>query len=507
MTLFEAVRGAMRRLHRSPRTEEAYLHWIRELIRFHDGKHPRQMTADDITAFLNDLAVRRRTAASTQNQALCAIVFLYKSVLDQEMGHLAGLQRARRPEHLPTVLSRADVLAVIERLSPPFRLIAEILYGSGLRLMECLSLRVKDIDLERQQISEIAGGAPAKRKVTPKSSSAQHFVRLPGSPAGRRERLPWRADMVRSRDNSLERGATRRTVLCAALAAGAAAALLGAHRAMSGGGTERSGVMGQSTQSSRSTRMPVGFVAHGAPTMALDAGKGADLSRWARRMQAPAAYLMISAHWQDTPIQLSSTQPTELVYDFYGFPDELYRVRHDAPAASWLADRIEAILGSGQVRRSARGLDHGAWTPLRHFDPEARVPVLQVSMPQTMSPSELVAMGRSLAPLRDEGVFLLGSGNLTHNLRRLDFSDRRGPDAWAVEFDTWVEEALRRGDVDALADMDARAPAARLAHPTDEHYRPLLVALGAAGDDLKRLDFPVTGFEFANLTRRSVQMG
>jgi site-specific recombinase XerD len=110
------------------------------------------MTAEDITAFLNDLAVRRRTAASTQNQALCAIVFLYKSVLEREMGHLAGLQRARRPEHLPTVLSHADVLAVLERLSPPYRLIAEILYGSGLRLMECLSLRVKDIDLGRQQI-------------------------------------------------------------------------------------------------------------------------------------------------------------------------------------------------------------------------------------------------------------------------------------------------------------------------------------------------------------------
>ncbi len=152
MTLFEAVHGAMRRLHRSPRTEEAYLHWIRELIRFHRGKHPRQMTAEEITAFLNDLAVRRRTSASTQNQALCAIVFLYKSVLEQDMGHLAGLQRARRPEHLPTVLSRADVLVLLEHLSPPFRLIAELLYGSGLRLMECISLRVKDIDLGRQQI-------------------------------------------------------------------------------------------------------------------------------------------------------------------------------------------------------------------------------------------------------------------------------------------------------------------------------------------------------------------
>ena len=152
VTLFEALRATIRRLHFSPRTEEAYLHWTREFIRFHGRRHPREMGGDEITAFLNDLAVRRRVSASTQNQALCALVFLYRKVLQLEMPALEGLDRARRPDHLPTVLSRRDVIALLDQLAPPFRLIGEILYGAGLRLNEALSLRVKDIDLERHQI-------------------------------------------------------------------------------------------------------------------------------------------------------------------------------------------------------------------------------------------------------------------------------------------------------------------------------------------------------------------
>jgi integrase len=141
MTLLEAVRGTLRRLHYSPRTEEAYLHWIRTLIRFHRPRHPRELGAAEITAFLNHLAVERRASASTQNQALCAVVFLYRRVFDLPMPELDGLTRARRPEHLPAVLSRREVLALLDKLEPSFRLVGELLYGSGLRLMECLGLR------------------------------------------------------------------------------------------------------------------------------------------------------------------------------------------------------------------------------------------------------------------------------------------------------------------------------------------------------------------------------
>ena len=152
MTLIEAVQTTIRRLHWSPRTEEAYLHWIRAFIRFHGGRHPRDMGAPEITAFLNHLAVKRRSVASTQNQALCALIFLYRRVLDLRLPALEGLERARRPGHLPAVLSRRDVHALLDQLVPPFHLIGELLYGSGLRLLECLSIRVKDVDIERRQI-------------------------------------------------------------------------------------------------------------------------------------------------------------------------------------------------------------------------------------------------------------------------------------------------------------------------------------------------------------------
>ena len=159
MTLLEAISGTIRRLHDSPRTEEAYLHWIRAFVAFHGGRHPRTLGAAEITAFLNHLAVDRHTSASTQNQALCALVFLYRRVLALDLPVLVGLERAQRPHHLPAVLSRREVNALLEHLEPPFRVIAELLYGSGLRLMESVSIRVKDVDLERHQIVVRRGGS------------------------------------------------------------------------------------------------------------------------------------------------------------------------------------------------------------------------------------------------------------------------------------------------------------------------------------------------------------
>jgi integron integrase len=153
MTLIEAIRATIRRLHLSPRTEEAYLHWHRAFIRFHGGRHPRDLGSDDVTAFLNHLAVERRVSAATQNQALCAIVFLYRRVLEREDLALEGLARARTPERLPEVLSVDEVRAVLAALRPPFALIGGLLYGAGLRLLEALSLRVKDVDFARHQLA------------------------------------------------------------------------------------------------------------------------------------------------------------------------------------------------------------------------------------------------------------------------------------------------------------------------------------------------------------------
>ena len=153
MTLFEAVSATIRRLHDSPRTEEAYLRWVREFIRSHHRRHPRERGAAEITAFLNDLPVRRRTSASTPTHALCARVFPSRKVLEIEMPALAGLERAQRPRHLPNVLSRRAVLAQLDRLEPTFRPLGELLSGAGLCVQEALSRRVKDVDLERHPLT------------------------------------------------------------------------------------------------------------------------------------------------------------------------------------------------------------------------------------------------------------------------------------------------------------------------------------------------------------------
>ena len=257
-----------------------------------------------------------------------------------------------------------------------------------------------------------------------------------------------------------------------------------------------------------SRRMPVGFVGHGAPLLALDRVKGGDLTRWADALpRRPSAVLVISAHWERAPATLSSTRAgTGLVYDFSGFPRPLYEVRHDAPVAPELAKDVIRLLESWRPEASDRGLDHGAWTPLRHFDPEATLPTLQLSMPYSASMPELVALGRALAPLREKDVWIVGSGNVTHNLRRLERDGSKVSTSWATEFDAWVVEALSAGDIDALCNAE-RAPGWALAHPTPDHYRPLLVALGAAGSDVTTIRFPIVGFELGTLSRRSVEFG
>jgi integron integrase len=165
MSLIEALRNNLRRLHCSPRTEDSYLHWTRAFIRLHDGRHPGEMAPPEATAFLNHRTMQRRVAASTQKKALCALVFLYKRVLSLEGPSLKGLERARRPEHLPVVLARHEVQTLLDALDRFFGLIAKMLRGSGLRLLECLALRVKDVDLDRRQITVRRGKGSHDRAV------------------------------------------------------------------------------------------------------------------------------------------------------------------------------------------------------------------------------------------------------------------------------------------------------------------------------------------------------
>ena len=264
-----------------------------------------------------------------------------------------------------------------------------------------------------------------------------------------------------------------------------------------------------SAQSSKPARkgMPSIFLAHGSPLLLDDAQWVFELGAWAAAMPRPEAVLMISAHWVDAPVTLGAPRTVPLVYDFYGFPERYYQVRYAAPGAPELAARVRSLLSPSQPVASdeARGLDHGAYVPLVAMYPRADVPVLQISIP-TMDPAKLVALGRALAPLREEGVLLVGSGFLTHNMRAIRW-EGGPPPSWASEFDEWAKTVLERRDVDALAKYREAAPGVRMALPTHEHFVPVAVALGASVDRSEPVSFPIAGFTYGSFTKRSVQFG
>lgn len=253
-------------------------------------------------------------------------------------------------------------------------------------------------------------------------------------------------------------------------------------------------------------RMPAIFLAHGAPPLLEDTGWMGELRGWAERLPKPKSVLMLSAHWENRPIAVGATRPVPLIYDFYGFPKKYYRLRYSAPGAPELASRIRALLEPKQkvVDIPERGLDHGAYVPLLAMYPEADVPVLQVSLP-SLAARDLFQLGQALSPLRNEGVLIVGSGFLTHNLRRMDRRPGAVTPTWAKDFDAWCAETLANKDVDALFDYQNRAPGVRIALPTHEHFAPVSVALGAAADG--DVSFPITGFWFGSMTRRSAQFG
>jgi 4,5-DOPA dioxygenase extradiol len=257
---------------------------------------------------------------------------------------------------------------------------------------------------------------------------------------------------------------------------------------------------------SSSSTMPVVFLAHGAPPLLDDAGWIAELAAWAEAMPRPRAIVVVSAHWEHRPLAIGATRPLPLIYDFHGFPDRFYQLVYPSPGAPEVAQRIRGLLADARipcVDEPDRGLDHGSYIPLMCMYPAADIPVLQISLPSESS-AELLEVGRALAPLRREGVLVIGSGFLTHNLRAWRGQD--GTPAWASEFDAWAADAIGRRDIDALLDYRRRAPGVREALPTHEHFVPLLVSAGAAGESAVR--FPITGFWYGGgLTRRSVQYG
>jgi 4,5-DOPA dioxygenase extradiol len=224
------------------------------------------------------------------------------------------------------------------------------------------------------------------------------------------------------------------------------------------------------------------------------------------RLPRPRAVVVVSAHWQaDVPVRVTASPRPETLHDFGGFPDELYAILYPAPGDPALAADLARRLNDTGLPAETdprRGLDHGAWVPLKWIYPRADVPVVQVSLP-LLPPERLVRLGRALAPLRKEGVLLVGSGGVVHNLGRLHWEDKHAPaDGWAESFDRWTADRVDALDAPALIDYRARAPHAALAAPTTDHFDPLFAVLGAAvpGD---RASTVFEGFHYGNLSLRT----
>lgn len=250
--------------------------------------------------------------------------------------------------------------------------------------------------------------------------------------------------------------------------------------------------------------MPSLYLSHGAPPLADDKIWTAELAALSSDFTKPSAILVVSAHWEEAPLSIGATTTVPLVYDFWGFPQHYYEVTYAAPGAPQLAANVRKLLTSAGYSPQddpTRGLDHGAYVPLVEMYPEADIPVLQISMP-TLDPVALLNIGKALAPLRDQGVLILGSGFTTHNLReaRFDATDAPAPH-WSAEFDQWAKEVVETGDVDSLLDFQNKAPAALIAHPRTEHFAPLFVTLGASLDNLDSKSV-IDGFWFG-MSKRS----
>ena len=251
-------------------------------------------------------------------------------------------------------------------------------------------------------------------------------------------------------------------------------------------------------------RMPALYIGHGAPPLLEHPTWRAELQDWAAKIPTPKAILIISAHWEDAPLMVGATTPQPLIYDFYGFPERFYKLQYNAPGAPELAQRIAAMMPDNEplAQLPNRGLDHGAYVPLMIMYPEANIPVLQMSLP-THDPVKLFEIGQRIKQLREEGVLVIGSGFLTHGLPFTDMSKGANQSApgWSIDFDAWANEALKRGDVEALMNYKD-APAFRYAHPTIDHLIPMYVTLGMANNPEQEINSEIDGFWYG-LSKRS----
>ena len=256
-----------------------------------------------------------------------------------------------------------------------------------------------------------------------------------------------------------------------------------------------------------SEKQPVLYLSHGAPPLLDDDLWMTQLAKWSASLGKPRGIVIVSAHWESAPISISSTAAnTPLIYDFGGFAPKFYNMKYETPDAGWLGDLVASMMPDNEPlhRHASRGLDHGAWVPLKVMYPDADIPVVQLSMP-THDPVKLMEIGARLKPLRDMGVLIIGSGFLTHGLPFIrDWRVNAEPPTWSAEFDAWSVEAMVKGDVDSLINYKTQAPGMPYAHPTVEHFTPLFITLGAATNPETPVDQKIAGY-FMGLSKRSIQ--
>ena len=254
--------------------------------------------------------------------------------------------------------------------------------------------------------------------------------------------------------------------------------------------------------------LPVLYISHGAPPLLEDETWMEQLANWAKEIEKPKGIVIVSAHWESAPITISATAAnTPLIYDFGGFSPKFYNMTYGTPDATWLGDLVAKLMPDNEPlrRHETRGLDHGAWVPLKVMYPDADIPVIQLSMP-THDPEKLLELGNRLKPLREQGVLVIGSGFMTHGLQFIrDWRIEAEAPMWSAEFDAWAKEALAKGDLETLVRYRETAPGMPYAHPTVEHFTPLFITLGASSNPEQVAEAKIDGY-FMGLAKRSVQV-
>jgi 4,5-DOPA dioxygenase extradiol len=259
--------------------------------------------------------------------------------------------------------------------------------------------------------------------------------------------------------------------------------------------------------SESSTRMPTLFFGHGTPMNAISKNVFTQfLNRKGQELTKPKAILAISAHWETMGTKVLRRERPETIHDFGGFPPELFAVQYPAPGSLEVADRVQDLMKAHEVEASSDwGLDHGTWSVLTHLYPKADIPVLQLSLNRNLKMQDHLRIAQDLKALRDQGVLIIGSGNITHNLRQVDWSPNAKPMDWAVEFDQMIKEALIQRDPSALTAQDPKKHSLwKQALPSLEHYLPLLYILGAS-DPQDQLSFPHEEMQMGSLSMRAVE--